>query len=74
MFKKTKIKSFIRGIIRSNHETRIRKFEEKLKYWHKKHINWFSIDKKFILLKTDNKTQIKVNLHKNKNKNEKPSG
>jgi hypothetical protein len=65
MFKKTKIKPFIRGIIRSNHEARIRKFEDKLKYWHKKHINWFSIDKKFLLLKTDIKAHIKGNLSKN---------
>ena len=41
MFKKTKIKVFIRSMIRANEEQKIKKLGEKIKNLHKKGVQYF---------------------------------
>lgn len=53
MFRKTKIKPFVKVIIRENNASKIRKFEEKMKILSKKGVGHFGIDGKFVLIRNE---------------------
>ena len=53
MFRKTKIKAFIKLMVRENNQDKIKLFQQKLKLYAKKSIGHFGIDNKFILIRNE---------------------